>query len=67
MCMPEYLYGLILIDSLEGKSARGAAPPVSSSFQGERETILAPRREEKYKGKSKTTPSGAGSLAPASA
>jgi hypothetical protein len=71
MCMPEYLYGLILIDSLEGKSVRAAAPPVNSSFQGERETILAPRREgkskEKYKGKSKTTPSGAGSLAPAGA
>jgi hypothetical protein len=67
MCMPEYLYGLILIDSIEGKSAWGAAPPVNSSFQGEGEAIRAPRREGKSKGKSKTTPSGAGSLARAGA
>jgi hypothetical protein len=63
MCMPEYLYGLILIDSLEGQSARGAAPAVNGSFQGEGETIRAPRREGKFK----TTRSGAGNLAPAGA
>jgi hypothetical protein len=63
MCMPEYLYGLILIDSLEGKSARGATRPANGFFQRESEAILAPRREEK----STAIPTGAGNLAPAGA
>jgi hypothetical protein len=63
MCMPEYLYGLILIDSLEGKSARGAAHPANGFLQREGEAILAPRREEK----STAIPTGAGNIAPAGA
>ena len=61
MCMPEYLYGLILIGSLEGEAARGAARSIDSSR--ERETSLSPRREKK----SRTMPSDAGSLVPAGA
>jgi hypothetical protein len=63
MCMPEYLYGLILIDSLEGNSTRGVAPPANGFLQREGEAIRAPRRQEK----STAIPTGAGNLAPAGA
>jgi hypothetical protein len=62
MCMPEYLYGLILIDSLEGKSTRGPAPPANGFLQREGEAIRAPREQ-----KSTAIPTGAGNLAPAGA
>jgi hypothetical protein len=61
--MPEYLYGLILIDSLAGEVTRGAAHPIDSPLWREMEAILTPRREEK----SKAIHAGAGSLARAGA
>jgi len=63
MCMPEYLYGLILIDSLEGKSTRGAACPANGLLHREGEAIRAPRGQEK----STAIPTGAGNLVPAGA
>jgi hypothetical protein len=63
MYMPEYLYDLILIDSLEGETARGAARSPDSSFQRGRGVIPSPRREKK----SRTIFSDAGSLVPAGA
>ena len=63
MCVPEYLYGLILIDSLEGRSTRGAVPSANGFLQREGEAIRAPRRQEQ----STAIPTGAGNLAPAGA
>jgi hypothetical protein len=63
MCMPEYLYGLILIDSLEGNSTRGAGRPANGFLRRESEAIHAPRGQEK----STAIPTGAGNLAPAGA
>jgi hypothetical protein len=63
MCMPEYLYGLILIDSLEGQSTRGAVHPGNGFLQRESEPIRVRRGQEK----STAIPAGAGNLAPAGA
>jgi hypothetical protein len=45
MCMPEYLYGLILIDSLEAKASRGATRSVEVAPR-KRETIRSASREK---------------------
>jgi hypothetical protein len=61
--MPEYLYGLILIDSLERQAAGGAAGPQDGTLQRGWEAISRPRREKK----SRTILPDTGSLAPAGA
>jgi hypothetical protein len=43
MCLPDYIYGLILIDSLRDATAPGAADPADNAVRRKPRTIYRPR------------------------